>query len=78
MDASWDGRMYIPVLGHCDLDLVSRIIVSVALLLYIYMRQEYQIWCVHASWNCDITLHFLFFFETLPVWYKLSLKNVFE
>ena len=41
---------HIPFLGHCDLtsDLVLRIIVSGAYLLY-SLSEEFQIWCVDAS-----------------------------
>ena len=43
--------------GHCDLDpdLVFRIFVSGAYLSY-YLRKEYQIWCVHASWDVNCRL----------------------
>ena len=44
----------VPFLGHCDLDLVLRIIVSGAYLLY-YLRKESQIWCVDASWNDEVS-----------------------
>ena len=43
----------ISFLGHCDLDLVFRIIVSGAYLLH-YLRQESQIWCVDASWDDEV------------------------
>ena len=35
-------------------DLVFRIIVSGAYLLY-YLRQESQIWCVDASWDDEVS-----------------------
>ena len=35
-------------------DLVFRIIVSIAYLLY-YLRQESQIWCVGASWDDEVS-----------------------
>ena len=34
-------------------DLVFRIIVPVAYLIY-YLRQESQIWCVDASWDDEV------------------------
>ena len=43
----WQSVMY-QFFGHCDLDLVSRIIVSGAYLLY-HLRQDSQIWCMDAS-----------------------------
>ena len=49
MDASLDGDMSMTILGHSDLDLVSRIIMSGAYSLY-FLRWEYQIWCVDSSW----------------------------
>ena len=42
------------ILGHCDLDLVLRIIVSGAYLLY-YLMSESQIWCVDASWDSGVS-----------------------
>ena len=45
----------VPFSGHCDLDLVFRIIMSRAYLLY-YLRQESQIWCVDASWDDEVLL----------------------
>ena len=41
------------VLGHCDLDIFSRIIVSGAYLLY-YLKMASQIWCMDASLNGDL------------------------
>ena len=35
---------HVPFLGHCDLDLVIRIIVATTYLLY-YLRWESRIWC---------------------------------
>ena len=49
MDASLDGDMSVTILGQCDLDLVSRIIISGASSLY-FLRWESQIWCVDSSW----------------------------
>ena len=49
----WQSVMY-QVLGHCDLDLFSRIIVSGAYLLY-YLGFESQIWCMDASLDGDIS-----------------------
>ena len=40
----------IPFVGHCDLDIVSRIIMSGAYLLY-YLMYESQIWCVDSYWD---------------------------
>ena len=45
----WRSVIY-QFMGHCDIDFVSKIIVSGAYLLY-YLRQESQIWCVVASWD---------------------------
>ena len=42
--------------GHCDLDFVSRIIVSGAYLLY--LRLEPQIWCVVAPWDGTVMYQF--------------------
>ena len=48
----------VPFLGHSDLeltsDLVFRIIVSGAYLLY-YLRKESQFWCVEASWDDKVS-----------------------
>ena len=48
----------VPFSCHCDLelnsDLVFRIIVSGAYLLY-YLREECQIWCVDASWDDKVS-----------------------
>ena len=41
-------------LDHCDLDLVSRIIVSGAYLIY-YLRKETQIWRMDASFDADMS-----------------------
>ena len=51
MVSSW-GVMY-QFWGHCDVDLVSRLIVSGAYLLY-YLKKESQIWYVDASLNGDM------------------------
>ena len=40
-------------LGHCDLDLIFRKIVSGAYLIY-YLRVESQIWCKDASLDVDM------------------------
>ena len=47
---------HVPVLGHHDLHLylVSRIIVSGAYLLY-NLRYDYQIWCMDASLDGDMS-----------------------
>ena len=50
----WQSVVY-QVLGHCDLDLFSRIIVSGVYRLY-YSRLESQIWCVDSSWD-DGVMH---------------------
>ena len=49
MDASLDGEMLMTILGHCDIDLVSRIIMPGAYSLY-FLRWESQIWCEDSSW----------------------------
>ena len=43
--------------GQNDLDLVFRIIVSVAHLLY-YLRKKSQIWLVDASWDDEVRVPF--------------------
>ena len=53
MVASLDGVMY-QFLGHCDLELISRIIVSGAYLVY-YLREESQIWCMDISLDADMS-----------------------
>ena len=47
---------HIPFLGQCDLDfdLVLRIIVSRAYLLY-SLSEEFQIWCVDASLDSGVS-----------------------
>ena len=47
---------HIPYLGQCDLDsdLVLRIIVSGAYLLY-FLSEEIQIWSVDASWDSGVS-----------------------
>ena len=42
------------VLGHCDLDIFSRIIVSGAYIVY-YLGLESQIWCMDASLDGDMS-----------------------
>ena len=47
----WMLICFVPFLGHClSYDLVSRIIVSGAFLLY-YLMYESQIQCVDSSWD---------------------------
>ena len=41
-------------LGHCDLDLVSRLIMPGAYIIY-YLRAESQIWCMDASLDADMS-----------------------
>ena len=48
------AEYHVSVWGHCDLDLVSRIILSGADLIY-YMREESQIWCMGASFGGDMS-----------------------
>ena len=38
-------------------DLVLRMILLSAYLIY-SLRKEFQIWCVYASWDGDVTYHF--------------------
>ena len=63
MVASWDGRLSILMyqfLSHCDLDLVSRIIMSEAYLIY-FLREEFQIRCMVATLDADnyyVAYHF--------------------
>ena len=52
----------IPFLGHCDLDLVSRIIVTGAYLLY-YLMYESQIWGVVSSWDGGVMYTILGHFD---------------
>ena len=54
--------MMFQFLGHCDLDIVSRIIVSRAYLIY-YLREEFQIWCMDASLDADMSC--IFFLKLL-------------
>ena len=42
------------LLGHCDLDLISRIIVSGAYLIY-YLREEFQICYMDTSLSVDMS-----------------------
>ena len=49
----WQSVMY-QFLGHCDLDLVSRIIMSGAFPLY-YLRLESKIWFMDASLYGDMS-----------------------
>ena len=44
--------------GHCDLDLVLKIIVIEPYLLY-SLSKEFQIWCVYASWDGGVSLTIL-------------------
>ena len=65
MDASWDdgvSHTIFKVNVTLTSDLVLRIIVSGAYLLY-SLSEEFQIWCVDASWDsvpfsgyCDLDL----------------------
>ena len=48
------AEYHVPVLGHRDLDLVSRIIVSGVYLLY-YFRLECQNWCMDTSLDGDMS-----------------------
>ena len=52
------AECHVSVLGHCDLDLVSRIIVSGAYLVY-NLSEESQILCVDASFVADMLHIFL-------------------
>ena len=45
---------HVSVVVHCDLDLISRVIVSGAYLLY-YLREESQIRCLDASFDADMS-----------------------
>ena len=47
------AECHVPLLGHFDLDLVCRIIVSRAYLLY-YLRWESQICCMDTSLDADV------------------------
>ena len=49
----WQSVMY-QFLGHCDLDLVSRIMVAGEYSMY-YLREESQIWCMDASLDADMS-----------------------
>ena len=40
--------------GHCDLDLLSRIIMSGAFFVY-YLKEQCQIWCMDASLGDDMS-----------------------
>ena len=57
MDASLDGDMLCTIFGHCDLDLVSRTVVSGAYLIY-YLRKESQIFglCIRLCVTLTLTL----------------------
>ena len=48
------AECHFPFSGHRDLDLVFRIFVSRAYILY-YFRYESQIWFVHASWDDKVS-----------------------
>ena len=50
MVASWDGSV---MYQFCDLDLISRIIVSRAYLVY-YLREESQICCMDTSLDAEV------------------------
>ena len=44
----------VPVLGHCDVDLFSRIIVSRAYILY-YLRKDSKFWFMGISLDNDMS-----------------------
>ena len=44
----------VPFSGHCDRDLISRIILSGAYLIY-YLREESQICCMDTSLEADVS-----------------------
>ena len=46
-----------PSLSHCglDLNLVSRISIESGAYLPLTFRQEFQIWCVYASWDGEVS-----------------------
>ena len=48
------AECHISVSGDCVLDLISRIIVSGARLIY-YLRQESKIWCMDVSLDADMS-----------------------
>ena len=50
----WMVECHIPFLGHFDLDLVCRIIVSRTYLLC-YLRWESQICCIDTSLDADVS-----------------------
>ena len=64
MDTSLHGDVSHTILGQVILpyDLVSRIIMSGAYLLYLLM-QESQIWYVDSSWDDGVVLSILGHFE---------------
>ena len=41
-------------LGHCDLDLISRIILQEYISYIYYLREESQNWCMDASLDADM------------------------
>ena len=51
---SWDSSVMYQFLVHCDLDLISRIILSGAYLIY-YSREESEICFMDASLDVDIS-----------------------
>ena len=67
MDASWDGSVPRTILGHYDLDLVSRIIVFGAYLLYYLRYRESHICCFDASWDNGVLLTIFGHFDLEPV-----------
>ena len=52
------AECHLSVLGHCDHDLISRIIVSGAYLIY-YLREESQIMRMGASLDADMSHYIL-------------------
>ena len=71
MDASLDCDMSRTIFDHCDIDLVSRIIMSGAYLYY--LRQEYHIWRVYSSWDGEV-VHTILVTFTLTLTSDLSLR----
>ena len=63
MVGSLDGDMSHTILGHCDLGLISRILVAGAYLLC-YLRWESQIWCVDSSGKTE---WYILFWVTLTL-----------
>ena len=70
----WMVICSVPFLGHCDFDLVSRIIVSGAYLLYC-LRYEFQIWFVDSSWDVGVVNTILSHFD-IDFYYFRSLQTL--